>query len=129
VVLGPFKLQVGDNRYRPEILCGENVDAVQARVDAWLSAAIGTRSEGDAPVLVSEGHKGFNVVRWQGRFFAIPQGEGAFDPRRFEERQYSRSVAGGTLAEVKTLIDRQAVPFIWRAAHKVRRRLATGFLC
>jgi hypothetical protein len=60
---------------------------------------------GSSVALVEEGYKGFNLIEAAGRVYAIPQGEGAFDPVKIREHGYSSSHVGGSLAEVKSHID------------------------
>jgi SAM-dependent methyltransferase/glycosyltransferase involved in cell wall biosynthesis len=55
----------------------------------------------DHPVLVAANRRGLNVVLWNGRYYAIPTDEGAFDATRFERGGYSR----GYEAERVRLID------------------------
>jgi hypothetical protein len=51
-------------------------------------------------VLVTEGYMGFNILVWNGRYFGIPQGEGAFDIRRVNRRDYSRSFVSDDFGEL-----------------------------
>lgn len=60
---------------------------------------------GSSVALVEEGYKGFNLIEAAGRVYAIPQGEGAFDPVKIREHGYSSSHVGASLAEVKSRID------------------------
>jgi hypothetical protein len=60
---------------------------------------------GSSVALVEKGYKGFNLIESAGRVYAIPQGEGAFDPVKIREHGYSSSHVGGSLAEVKSRID------------------------
>lgn len=59
---------------------------------------------GSSVALVEEGYKGFNLIECAGRIYAIPQGEGAFDPVRIREHGYSSSHVGGSTIEVKAQI-------------------------
>lgn len=52
------------------------------KVDTWNSRG--------APKMVKEGYYGFNIFFLNGRFFAIPQGEGAFDLEKIRQKGYSR---------------------------------------
>lgn len=55
--------------------------------------------------LVIEGYRGFNVLKWNGRYFAIPQGEGPFELRRFQRGDYSRRFAADALESLLGQID------------------------
>ncbi len=54
--------------------------------------------------LVAEDISGLNIIRCADQFFAIPQGEGAFDRSRALANGYSRVIVGQSLGEVKTSI-------------------------
>jgi glycosyltransferase involved in cell wall biosynthesis len=56
------------------------------------------------PALVVAGYYGFNIIRLEGRFHAILQGEGAFELARLEAKNYSRSFSGPTLIAVQGAI-------------------------
>ena len=56
------------------------------------------------PKLVLEGYYGFNIIHLRRRFYAVLQGEGAFDVDRIGTSHYSRSFAGQTLLEVQEAI-------------------------
>jgi SAM-dependent methyltransferase len=60
-----------------------------------------TRSSGPQPRLVEEGREGLNIVYFDTKYFAIPQGEGAFDIERIRNGGYSRCIIGSTLEEVR----------------------------
>ena len=114
---GQVDLQVPSERERPEVLRCRSLSTARAQIDAALAtqaqARIATRYP-DVPHLVDEGYKGFNIVQFGGRFYAIPQGEGEFAVDRVQGRQYSSSYSGATEASVKKLIDRRSSPPAWR---------------
>ncbi len=56
------------------------------------------------PTLAQEGYYGFNIVHLQGQFYAILQGEGAFDREKVGTGHYSRSFSGQTLRGVQEAI-------------------------
>jgi hypothetical protein len=58
------------------------------------------------PSLLVEGHRGFNIIGYQNRIYAILQSDGAFSIDRINNNSYSRSVIGSSVAEVKQAIDR-----------------------
>jgi hypothetical protein len=56
------------------------------------------------PQLLEEAFAGFNIVGYQGRVYAIPQPEGAFDLARIRQKGYSASFEGSTIDEVKRAV-------------------------
>lgn len=85
-----------------------------ARVEDPHSATPGTTAQAQAnasdealprnPKLVQEGYYGFNIIHLRRRYYAILQGEGAFDADKIGTSHYSRSFAGQTLLEVQEAI-------------------------
>jgi len=55
--------------------------------------------------LIEEGYKGYNIVAFRGGYYGLGQGEGAFDVDKVNSNEYKRCFAGGSVAEVKGLID------------------------
>ena len=67
------------------------------KVDRWV---------GEGPLkIVRQGYKGFNILCFNGRFFAIPQGEGQFDLKRIWRKQYSHSFVSNSYHEILKQID------------------------
>lgn len=50
--------------------------------------------------LMRQGMHGFNVIRYARRYYAIPQGEGAFEPEKVKARAYSSCFSGASVDEV-----------------------------
>lgn len=50
--------------------------------------------------LMRQGVHGFNVIRYARRYYAIPQGEGAFEPEKVKARTYSSCFSGASVDEV-----------------------------
>jgi hypothetical protein len=50
--------------------------------------------------LYQEGYRGFNIIIDNGRFFAIPQGEGSFDAQKLQNKGYSRSFVADDYKEI-----------------------------
>ncbi len=57
------------------------------------------------PVLVEEGYDGYNLIRYQGRYYAVPQSEGGFDLASVRAGQYSSFFTGSSVEEVMHVID------------------------
>lgn len=55
--------------------------------------------------LVKEGYRGFNILELDKRFFAIPQGEGAFDWEKLQKKRYSISFVANSYDEILRQID------------------------
>ncbi len=68
----------------------------------------GFQDKSPDPVLVEEGYKGFNFVRYGDEIYAIPQREGAFQIERIEKNKYSQWFSGNSLEEVRALLDTSA---------------------
>jgi hypothetical protein len=56
------------------------------------------------PVLIEENIDRLNIVLYNGDYYAIPQGEGGFDPGRVVRREYSRCCHAASLDVLKTRI-------------------------
>jgi hypothetical protein len=80
-----------------------STDEVKRLVDQVATAPVSDKAP--APVLVEEGYKGFNLVRYGEKIYAIPQREGAFQMERVLKNKYSRWFSGESLAEVKHNVD------------------------
>jgi hypothetical protein len=65
-----------------------------------------TSSKNPPPTLLAEGYRGFNLIGYQNRIYAILQSEGAFSIDRVNNNSYSLSVVGTSVEEVKPAIDR-----------------------
>jgi hypothetical protein len=55
--------------------------------------------------LLQEDYRGFNILGLNGRFFAIPKSEGAFELQKIENKLYSRSFVAGNYDEILRQID------------------------
>jgi hypothetical protein len=94
----PAKLRAGGYRLA---FTGSSMRQVMNKIAAFEAAdAAGT----PPVVLAEEGVDGLNIIRCADLFFAIPQGEGAFDRRRALANGYSRVFVGQSLGEIKTSI-------------------------
>lgn len=60
------------------------------------------------PQLLEQNYRGFNLVLFRNRVYAIPQPEGAFELERIEKGEYSRSYQGLSTEEVKKAIDEES---------------------
>src|SRR5262249_41949804 len=56
------------------------------------------------PVLFEENVDGLNIILYNADYYAIPQGEGGFDPGRVVRGDYSRSLQAASLDALKTRI-------------------------
>jgi GT2 family glycosyltransferase/SAM-dependent methyltransferase len=74
------------------------------------------------PILIEE-INGLNVIGYNSRYFAIPQGEGAFDYDRIVQRAYSRCYQAETVAGLKAEIQREnRDQNLWHSRFKKWRR-------
>jgi hypothetical protein len=57
------------------------------------------------PILLKQGYRGFNLIRYGERIYAIPQGEGTFEIERIKRNEYGRWFSAKSLEKVKRLVD------------------------
>lgn len=89
----------------------------------WLPSSAGAPDGGEDIELMRQGVHGFNVIRYARRYYAIPQGEGAFEPAKVKSKGYSSCFSGGSVEEVLRQIRAKAArPHA--AAPPVQRREA-----
>jgi hypothetical protein len=107
--LGPIDLRrltprmVKDFQARGRFVIGNSLDEVKQLVSQLPQAQ---RSDNAPdPILVEERYKGFNLFGYGEKIYAIPQGEGAFEIDRIKKNDYSRWFSGGSLDDIKPLID------------------------
>ena len=55
--------------------------------------------------MAQEGYFGYNILDWNGRYFAIPQSAGAIDEAGFLNRVYPELLVTDSLAAIRTKID------------------------
>jgi hypothetical protein len=97
---GDFDLQkIWDDEYSYSFVGDSREDIAQK-----IEAAAPMLMEGTV-TLVESGYKGFNILELNSKFFAIPQGEGDFDPQKVSDGTYSRSYAGDSREEIIQQID------------------------
>lgn len=72
-------------------------------------SSAGARDAGEDIELMRQGVHGFNVIRYARRYYAIPQGEGAFEPAKVESKGYSSCFSGGSVEEVLRQVRAKAV--------------------
>ncbi len=73
-----------------------------------------------------EGYRGFNILVLNGRFFAVPQSEGAFELQKIENKLYSISFVADNyddiLRQIDTLLEKsEAIHFDVCASSSLRR--------
>lgn len=57
------------------------------------------------PVLIEEGYNNFNIIAFEGLFYGLAQGEGAFDIAKFKNNHYQAGFEGTSVEQVRLLID------------------------
>ena len=135
VSLGQVDLRVDPQRTQPGILSGKSVEDVKRRIGDLVGAhvaeavpiAVAAPSPAaqplqvptQPPVLVQEGYRGFNLIRWSGRYYAIPQGEGEFTPEAVVGKRFTRAFDADTLSMLKVQVDRRGGVSFSRAARRV----------
>ncbi len=78
---------------------GRTIDEVQGIIDQCAA-------EQDEPVLVEGGYEGYNIIYCAGKYYALAQGEGAFDTRKANRNEYKRCFVGSSTDKVKQAVDR-----------------------
>jgi hypothetical protein len=121
VSAGALDLTKDADRSRAEVLRATSLEDARAQIDR--SRPVLQQPAEDDPLLTHEGYRGFKIVWWTGRYYAIPQGEGAFEPERFEHRGYSRSFQSSSEPAMLRLIDRDTWWRRWRALVRWPRRV------
>jgi hypothetical protein len=89
------------DRYK-RCFCGRTIEEVQGIID-------GAGSEQPEPVLVEGGYEGYNIIYCAGKYYALAQGEGAFDIRKASRNEYKRCFVGSSIDQVKQAIDQSVV--------------------
>jgi hypothetical protein len=107
--LGPIDLHwlntrvVNDYQNRNALVVGSSLEEVK-RVLNQLPTPRGLLSAG-TPSLLEEGYRGFNLIGYDKRIYAIPQAEGAFEIERIKRNEYGQWFSATSLDEVKRLVD------------------------
>ena len=107
--LGPVDLHwlntrvVKDYQDRNTLIFGSSLEELK-RVLNQLPTPAGLDSL-STPTLLEEGYRGFNLIGYDKRIYAIPQEEGAFEIERIKRNEYGRWFSATSLDEVKRLID------------------------
>lgn len=57
------------------------------------------------PRLIEENYRGFNIISLQGQIYAVLQIEGQFNLQSFENGEYSPSLVGNRVIQVKNAVD------------------------
>lgn len=86
------------DRYRRCFL-GRTIDEVQGLIDQCAA-------EHDEPVLVEGGYEGYNIIYCADKYYALAQGEGAFDIRKANRNEYKRCIVGSSTDQVRQAVDR-----------------------
>jgi hypothetical protein len=83
---------------------GDDANALRVNLDVLLRPLL---SDPKVDVrLVQEGYRGFNILHVGTEYWAIPQGEGAFDLKRIEARGYSTHFASSlSIEDLRRQID------------------------
>ncbi|MDH5763827.1 MAG: CDP-glycerol glycerophosphotransferase family protein [Nitrospinota bacterium] len=57
------------------------------------------------PTLIEEGYKNFNIIAFDGMYYGLAQGEGAFEIQKVNQKEYHECFEGDSIVQVKALID------------------------
>ncbi|MDP3788788.1 MAG: hypothetical protein Q8R48_00115, partial [Candidatus Omnitrophota bacterium] len=97
-------MRIEQKRYSVS-LEGASVEEVERKIDGYF-AIERAKSAGEDPILIEQGYRGFNIIFYKNRFYAILQSDGAFDIKRVENRTYNAVFQGQNPDEVKAAIDK-----------------------
>ena len=81
---------------------GRTIDEVQGIIDQCAA-------EHDEPMLVEGGYEGYNIIYCADKYYALAQGEGAFDIRKANRNEYKRCFVGSSTDQVRQAIDQSVV--------------------
>ncbi len=98
---------------RGEYVSAEGPLLLKPKVEmrAIIDRELGADASPTDPILVREGYRGYNLVRFEGRTHAVAQGSGAFDVSRRD--QY---LSAASYAELKPILDEQVIAELERQA-------------
>jgi hypothetical protein len=94
---------VNDYQNRNALVVGSSLEEVK-RILNQLPTPRGLLSAGTSSLL-EEGYRGFNLIGYDNRIYAIPQSEGAFEIERIKRNEYGQWFSATSLDEVKRLVD------------------------
>jgi hypothetical protein len=97
---------VTDYQKRGALIIGDSLEELRRLLDELPRDGAPQSSSG--PILLEEGYRGFNLIRYAGTIYALPQAEGAFEIERIKTDQYSRWFSGKSLDEVKSLVNQSS---------------------
>ena len=86
---------------------GNTAAKVLRKIDNATKQALQTTQNNDnsmSPQLVTDGFLGFNIIRFEGKFYAILQSDGAFEYDKIYSKGYSQCFSGTSLSEVQDAI-------------------------
>jgi hypothetical protein len=75
---------------------GDSVAQVEQQIDSHVAAA---------PKLAVQGYRGYNIILFNGTYYAIQQSDGAFSVAKINSGGYSRYFIGNSVSEVEQMID------------------------
>jgi GT2 family glycosyltransferase len=134
ISLGQIDLRIDSQRTQPGILPGKSVEDVKRRIADLIGTHVAEiapvampnpqlsqplQFPTQPPVLIQEGYRGFNLIRWSGRYYAIPQGEGEFTPEAVVGKRFTRAFDADTLSMLKVEVDRRGGASLSRAARRL----------
>jgi hypothetical protein len=107
--LGPVDLHwlntrlVDDYQKQGVLIVGGSLDEIKRLVNQ--SPLTMSAPSSLMPILLKQGYRGFNLIRYGERIYAIPQGEGTFEIERIKRNEYGRWFSAKSLEKVKRLVD------------------------
>ena len=77
----------------------------------------------EIPVLIEEGFKGFNIILFEFKYYALPQEDGVFDVNRMLSRSYRFLIIGDTKETIKSKIKKASLAYnyFFKPARYIKR--------
>ena len=86
----------------PGIICGDTRAELENAISQRMPVSDNCGAGFD---LIEEGYKRFNILSWNGQYYAFHQDEGTFQPEMVRNHAYSHCYAGISVSEVKKMVD------------------------
>lgn len=131
--LGPLDLARTEDRVRPGILVGKNLEEVHRLINEAIAVKVSGQIPAQAldpagpPMLVTE-HRGYNIVFYAGVFYAVPQSLGPMDLAIDANRMRPEIVTGSSLKKAKRNIDKTLNAKLWGHLCQTLQKRLRSFL-
>ena len=101
-----------------------SLDILKARICADARDGSPVESRSSVPILIEQTTQGMNIILFNGTYYAIPQGEGAFEYDRVIKEEYSKTYSSRSIDELKARIGSRSIG-VWALSKIERARLGS----